>query len=460
MSTEISADSKGELRGFTNQLQSDQIQPQQFNPSLIPKVFGEYPQTPQPDPIIGLLTEFLNDTHPDKLNAAIGYLVDEQGRIFLPDAVQVGFDRLVARGDLLRRDGYVSPELPLGWSGNKALISETARMIYGEKADSLLDNNLIAATTTIGGTHGVALVAKVVAETRLGQGKKPVILIGDPPYPNHPPIFKANGLQVKTYDHTYKDGEHAGEFNLGATLQAIRKAGPNTLVVLQGAQHNPTGVNAKTAEQWKEIAQAAKDSGVTVFFDMPYPGTGDRAMGDDFEPVRIFMDAKVPTIVTTSFSKIGGLYEWRVGGVYIACPDAKYALDTTSKLNELVRQMNSSPAGPGQRIMGEVLSDEELLADWQARNIPEIAAALQVRRSILAHKLPEQLGELVRNGEGLFTVLPITAEGAEYLKEVEHVYVVKGKNNMSIRVNIGGLTSAEMYRAAKAIKRALDRFHA
>ena len=120
----------------------------------IKKLFGNYKNSPLPDNIIGLTTLFNSDTRSNKLNLAIGYLYDETGQIYLPSSVEEAVSRIphVQRG-------YLIPNEPLNWNGNPVFMEGIIRLIFEEYAETLLNNNLVAAATTVGGTQAISLFA-------------------------------------------------------------------------------------------------------------------------------------------------------------------------------------------------------------------------------------------------------------------------------------------------------------
>lgn len=404
------------------------------------EIFGRYKEQPKPDGIIGLTTQFEADPRPFKLDMAIGYLRGENGRVYIPPAIDTA-----SRRSKRIKQGYVIPHEPLGWNGDREFMRGITQIVLGEHTEELLRENRIAAATTIGGTQAVSLFAEAMRKTQLGNDKAPVVVMASPPYPNHPTIFNGAGIEVQYYPQVTKDGS----FDMESTLEAIQRSSQESVFLFQGTAHNPTGINAKTEDQWRTIAKAMKTSGATGFFDFPYAGL-DASIQQDTLPARIFIDEEVPTAIAFSLSKISGLYAERVGMLFTVCPSQEYALDTTSFLNGIIRQVNSSPAGWGQRIMSEVFKDRRLYSQWTEKNLPDMAKILKERRRILTDALPENIAPLARDGAGMFTVLPMSKEGVTFLRETHGIYVVpNGPGQM--RVNIGGVTIEQMHHAAQAI---------
>ena len=108
--------------------------------------------------------------------------------------------------------------------------------------------------------------------------------------------------------------------------------------------------------------------------------------------------------------------------------------------------------------MAEVFNDKLLYQQWITKDLPKIAKALKDRREILANTLSHDMRSTVKEGVGLFTVLPIVPNGIIYLREKYSIYVVPNGHNQ-MRINIGGVSVEQMCRAAPAIKEALDLYH-
>lgn len=260
----------------------------------------------------------------------------------------------------------------------------------------------------------------------------PRVLLGTPAYPNHRYIFNNLGLEVNTYKHL----TDLGKFNLDATLEALKKTDAGTAVVLQGV-HNPTGMNSQNEQDWRRIAQAMYLAGSVAFFDFPYAGLGIN-IAEDMKMIPIFLQEGVPIMAAVSFSKTGGLYERRTGALLTITGTQQEAISSTDAFNEIVRHQISSPPADGQWWMGKVLTDDKLNQLWANEELPKMAEVLAKRRVRLANELPAVAGEVVSEGQGMFSLLPISAEGTAHLEQDEGIYVVPTPDGT--RVNIGWCT--------------------
>ncbi len=412
------------------------------------KFFGKFTKEYKPDDMINLAKEFDEDPRQHKINMSIGIIYDENEEVYIPSSVQKASEN-VAR----IHKGYLLPKPPLGWSGEPAFIEGIARLIFGEYAKQLLDDNLLAAIATAGGTQAVAVFADAIKITSEDAKKNPpTIVLGKPLYINHPVIFADRGLPIKYYPQL----DNEGAFNMQGLIKKINNSEPGTIFLFHGAAHNPTGINIKSDMDWKQVAQLLHKRKLIAFFDIPYAGL-DKGVTEDIEPVRIFMREGVSLAVAFSLSKTAGLYGERVGVLYIPCKTTQYALSTTGLFNAIVRRNNTSPPGNGQRIMSELLTNSTLRYEWLNTDMPQIAKVIQQRREILADQLPKDLADSVRFGKGIFTILPITIKGVEYLKKKHAIYVVSSDENRT-RINFGGATIEQTKHAAPAIRQAYSKY--
>jgi aspartate aminotransferase, cytoplasmic len=113
---------------------------------------------------------------------------------------------------------------------------------------------------TISGTGAHALGAefakKLLPET------SGLVYVGTPAWGNYVPLFTHTGLEVVTYRH-YDAVKRRVDFQ--SILSTMREAPRNSLFVLQGCCHNPTGMNMNR-EQWQQLAQELRERGHFPFF--------------------------------------------------------------------------------------------------------------------------------------------------------------------------------------------------
>lgn len=77
-----------------------------------------------------------------------------------------------------------------------------------------------------------------------------------------------------------------------------------------------------------------------------------------------FLDQGLELCIAQSFSKNFGLYSERVGALHVRTESVEVAARVQSMLEQLVRAEMTTPPAFGARIVGKVLDDETLYAQW------------------------------------------------------------------------------------------------
>lgn len=383
------------------------------------------------DRILAVNTAYKADTRPEKLNAAVGIYYGPDGKEFIFPSVEE------ARKSL--DFGQVNY---LNASGEPGFIEETAKLLFGENTDFVREKRM-ATLGTVGGTNALAMLAEFLL---VNEPDTPVIM-GRPAWANHEPIFRHRKLQLISYPHL-----RGHEYNFEAHLDALQKAPSNSLVFLQaGLTHNPTGVNPRTTDQWRKLAQASR--GKRAFFDAPYIGFGED-LSKDTEAIRIFIEEQVALAVAVSYSKNAGLYKERVGALIIPTETSDEAKLLQGHLSQRARAVYSTPPAFGERVVAKLLKTPALREQWEGE-LEKIVADLQERRRLLAAALGQGF-EFVAEQHGLFSLLfDISSEEAvgktallaQRLAKEKAIYLTEDG-----RINIGGIPVAEVERFGREVK--------
>ncbi len=385
-----------------------------------------------PDPILGISRLYEQDPRSGKIDAGIGVFKGEDGATFVPSAVKQAIAELGA----VPTD-YLSPTGEEEYLGERAFLQETARIVFGSAAKKLLDERKLAAIGSPGGTGAVAIVLKTFKEL---SPDLPVV-IGVPTWPNHIQIAAKVNIQTIQYPHVENN-----QYNIDGHVSAIQSAPKDALVLFHtGKTHNPTGMNPTTPGDWRTLARAM--NGRLALFDTPYAGFGDD-LTRDTEAIRIFMDEGIQVAVAMSYSKNGGIYNKRTGGLLIPMASQADTLELQRLLNSQARTAYSSPPADGEYIMAKVLSSPSLRAQWE-KDLAQAAGDLKDRRQLFANELPDY-GFVATRQTGLFSMLPLNPGQVTRLQTEHGVYM-----SSSGRVNFGGIPQDKIPAFATAIKKVL-----
>ena len=145
------------------------------------------------------------------------------------------------------------------------------------------------------------------------------VLASKPTWGNHNMIFKdCHYANVSAY--RYYDPKTRG-FDFHGMLEDLKAAPDNSVVLLHGCCHNPTGVDASMA-QWGEILKVVKAKNHFPFFDCAYLGFASGNPDLDSQPVRLFVKEGIDMFVAMSFAKNFGLYNERAGCLTVVTADS------------------------------------------------------------------------------------------------------------------------------------------
>src|SRR3569832_2285810 len=191
-----------------------------------------------PDPLLALIKAFRSDPRADKIDVGVGVYRDDHGRTPVFRAVKEAERCLVAGQET---KAYVGAEGDIGFfEALKPIIFGLAS--YDERLSGL---------QTVGGTGALRVAAELTARARLGAR----VWVGNPTWPNHPPILKAAGLTIMGYEHVDLATQR---LSIDRLFEALERAAPGDVALLHGCCHNPTGADFDIAE-WAQIAELLRD---------------------------------------------------------------------------------------------------------------------------------------------------------------------------------------------------------
>ncbi|MFU7528710.1 aromatic amino acid transaminase [Qipengyuania sp. ASV99] len=382
-----------------------------------------------PDALLALIKLHAADARPDKVDLGVGVYRTGQGDTPVFAAIKAAEQRLVDTQD---SKSYLGPE------GDMGFVNALMPYIFG--TDDPAMGGRIAGMQTPGGTGAVRLALALAQKAGMMR-----LHMGTPSWPNHAQIIKDIGLDWTAFDHANPDGSA----NVDAVLAAIRGAGPGEGVLLHGCCHNPTGIDY-TPDQWDAIGDAIAETGVFPIIDVAYQGLG-KGMEEDASGFRSVL-AKVPeAFIAYSCDKNFGMYRDRVGAFYILAgseADGAATLEKAfSNANALARASWSMPPDHGAAAVRLILRDADLTAQW-LYELDQMRARMNQVRARLAEAGTAGSVDLTPLGtqNGLFSMLPVTADQVRQLRE-EHAIYMAGSG----RINVAGLTFDNMEKFITAI---------
>jgi len=392
-------------------------------------MFDTVPLAP-PDAILGLNEAFRQDPNPAKINLSVGVYKDADGITPIMHSVKQAEERLL-------RDEVTKDYVSIQGAENYTRAVQSLLFAPGHE---ILESRRAVTVQTPGGTGALRVAAdflhKVLPSTRLW--------LSDPTWPNHPSIFQAAGLEVRTYP--YFDPATNG-LNFDGMLRALREIPAGDAVVLHGCCHNPTGVDP-TPEQWTKIADVVAERGLLPLVDFAYQGLAE-GLREDAAGLQALARPKVELLVASSFSKNFGLYNERVGALTAVCGGAEAAQSVLSQIKTCIRANYSNPPAHGAAIVATILGDPRLRADWEA-DVARIRERIGRMRTLFVETLAKSGVKrdfsFIARQRGMFSYSGLTPDQVRRLREEHSIYVVG-----SGRINVAGMTEKNMDALCRAI---------
>lgn len=392
-------------------------------------MFENVPVAP-PDPILGLTDAFRKDARPEKINLSVGVYQDETGKTPVLSVVKEAEKRILAG----EKDKAYKPI-----DGDPAYGKLVRELLFGANHELAGSGRAVTAHTP-GGTGALRVAGDYLAKAH----GKPTVWISDPTWPNHPGVFQAAGLAVKSYP--YFDAK-ANTIAFDAMLVALGNVQGGEVVLLHGGCHNPSGADP-TESQWEKIGEVLADRGALPLIDFAYQGFAE-GIEQDAAGLRALAGKCREMIICSSFSKNFGLYNERVGAMTVVTAAPEHAAAVTSQIKVVVRVNYSNPPAHGGEIVRTVLADAELRRQWDGevavmRN--RINGMRKLFVDTLARKGAKRNFDFIVHQRGMFSFSGLSKEQVEALKTKHAIYAVG-----SGRINVAGMTAANMDRLCEAI---------
>ena len=387
-------------------------------------------KTAPADPILGLTEAFNQDPNPDKINLSVGVYKDGSGKTPVLATVKEAERRLL-EGETTK--SY----LPM--PGDPTYGALVQKLMFGD-GHAIVAEGRGATAHCPGGTGALRVAGDYLHKLHPGS----TIWMSDPTWANHPTVFKAAGMEVKSY--AYRDPATNGlDFN--AMLESLGQIPAGDVALLHGCCHNPTGIDP-TVEQWSQIGQLLRSRGVLPLVDFAYQGLAD-GIEVDAAGLRALVEHVDQLLISSSFSKNFGLYRERTGALTIIGTTAEQAKTVMSQLKLVIRANYSNPPAHGGGIVMTVLEDPELRAKWELE-VAEIRERINGMRHLFVDTLKAKgvtrdFSAIIQQ-RGMFSFSGLTKEQVGELREKHAIYIVG-----SGRINVAGMTEANMGRLCDAI---------
>jgi aromatic-amino-acid transaminase len=386
------------------------------------------------DPILGLTEAYRADTHPDKVNLGVGVYKDENGQTPVLESVR--------RAEAMILDSQTTKSyLPI--PGDPLYGQCVRRLLFGLQHE-LAGNSRAVTAHTPGGTGALSLGASWLKSTL----PDAVVRLSRPTWANHRGVFGAAGFPLEEYPYYDADAHDVDE---AALLDAFASFGTNDIAVLHVSCHNPTGCDLSAAA-WRALAESAARNGWIPFLDFAYQGFG-QGLEKDREPITPFVEAGVPFLIASSFSKNVSLYRDRVGALTVVAESPEQARTLFSRIKAQIRVVWSNPPAHGGLIVQSIFDSTDLTDLWKTELAAMRHRILSMREQLVAGlraRCPDRDFSFMERQLGMFSMSGLTKKQVQWLRDERHIYIVG-----SGRINVAGLLPDKMDLVCDAVAEAI-----
>ena len=390
-------------------------------------------QQPPADPILGLSVKFKADSNPNKIDLGPGVYKDETGLTPILSCVK--------SAEKFRIENETS-KIYLGSAGSALFNEKMTTLILGDH--KVINENRVRTISTPGGTGALRIAGEFINRCKPGA----TIWVSNPTWANHQGVFTAAGLDIKTYP--YYDYENKC-LDFSGMLEALQQVPKGDAVLLHACCQNPSGMDLNK-DQWRQVAELAKEKGFTPVVDMAYQGFG-QGLDVDAYGLRLMAETVEEMIICSSCSKNFGLYRDRIGACSVIGKNASSADIMSSVLLTVVRVNYSMPPAHGAALVETILSSEELTAQWY-EELKGMRERISDMRQLLVEKLAAngvtQDFNFITTQNGMFSFLGINKEQIGRLRDEFGIYVVG-----SSRINVAGVSKANVDYLTQSIAKVL-----
>lgn len=386
------------------------------------------------DPILGLLTQYREDTHPHKIDLGVGVYKDPAGHTPILHCVKTA--------EKIRLETETT-KVYIGPAGSPQFNQLMTELAFGVDHSAIITNR-IRTVSTPGGTGALRVAGDFIKRCN----PNAVLWVSDPTWANHIGLFEAAGITVKTYPYYDYDNQ---TLKFDEMMSALAQISPQDVVLLHACCHNPSGMDL-TCEQWDKVVALTKAQGFTPLIDMAYQGFGD-GVDQDAYGVRQMAAAVENMILCSSCSKNFGLYRERIGSCSVIAKDTHSANIAQSVLLYVVRCLYSMPPAHGAAIVETILGSAELTKQW-LDELKVMRDRINGNRAMLVAKLKangvERDFSFIARQKGMFSFLGISPEQVARLQQEFSIYMVG-----SSRISIAGISEENVDYLATSIAKVL-----
>lgn len=377
------------------------------------------------DSLLALIAMCNADQRADKIDVGVGVFRDGEGRTPILEVMK--------RAEQMLVNGQETKAY-LGSAGDKRFTELLRPILLGRHAE----DDRIVGLQTPGGCGALRLAFELIAVAN----PKARVLVGNPTWPNHPPVIEAAGLEIVGYRYYDKA---AGRILFDEMMDALRAGRRGDVVLLHACCHNPTGADLSD-DQWDEVTKIVAERGLLPMVDIAYQGFG-RGLQEDARGLHGLLDVCDEVMIAQSCDKNFSVYRDRVGSLFVKTASRQASDTAMAHLAQIARQMWSMPPDHGAAACRIILDTPEFAARWH-----EELDAMRDRINAVRQRIASADPRLAFIGQqyGMFSMLPLPTEKVVALREHHAIYMAD-----SGRFNVVGMGDDAIDRFIAAVVEAL-----
>lgn len=392
---------------------------------------------------LGAIAKEMKKKDPSIINATIGMLYDENGKLFTFKSVDKALSLLSAD------EKYAYASTPGSADFHEAL----KRWIFREYYDEFMANTYVGVMATPGGSGALSNTFT----NYLNEGDK--VLLPSFMWGNYKQFAYENHAEFETYELFNKDGG----FNLDdvkAKMNKIKLEQGRVMLVVNDPCQNPTGYTM-TDNEWTcliDIINEVSNDGTPVILihDMAYIDYDYRGFESTRNNMRLYQKLNKSAMVVMAFSgsKTLALYGVRIGA-QIAVSTCKENIDDFNRANKFSSRAKwSNTTNLGMNLVAKIILDKDMREEFE-RELEISRNTLVTRANTFLSACKEANLVTIPFNCGFFVTIPCKNPEEVYKKLVEKKIHIIPMGNV-LRVTLSAISIKDCAYLPKIIKECME----
>lgn len=392
---------------------------------------------------LGAIAKEMKKKDPSIINATIGMLYDEEGKLFTFKSVDKALSLLTAD------EKYAYASTPGSADFHEAL----KRWIFREYYDEFMVNTYVGVMATPGGSGALSNTFT----NYLNEGDK--VLLPSFMWGNYKQFAYENHAEFETYDLFNKDGG----FNLDdvkSKMNKIKLEQGRVMLVVNDPCQNPTGYTM-TDNEWTGLIDMINEvsndgTPVILIHDMAYIDYDYRGFESTRKNMRLYQKLNKSAMVVMAFSgsKTLALYGVRIGA-QIAVSTCKENIDDFNRANKFSSRAKwSNTTNLGMNLVAKIILDKEMREEFE-RELEISRNTLVTRANTFLQACKEVNLETIPFNCGFFVTIPCKNPEEVYKRLVEKKIHIIPMGNV-LRVTLSAISIKDCAYLPKIIKECME----